>query len=111
MPYTGGFPNPAVRSVRGRYDFSVDGGATSLAAFNTVSGGDAGDWASSVSNDAMDAFSSSGVANTACVEAITPRARKRGTSAGSGTSRCSMRCRRRRDTFPRIQRNRATIFD
>jgi hypothetical protein len=44
--------------------FSVDGGATSLAAFNTVSGGDAGDWASSVSNDAMDAFSSSGVANT-----------------------------------------------
>ena len=44
--------------------FSVDGGATNLAAFNTVSGGDAGDWASSVTNDAMDAFSSSGVTNT-----------------------------------------------
>lgn len=28
MPYTGGYPNPAVKSVRGRYDFSVDGGAT-----------------------------------------------------------------------------------
>lgn len=26
MPYTGGYPNPAVKSVRGRYDFSVDGG-------------------------------------------------------------------------------------
>jgi len=27
MPYTGGYPNPAVKSVRARYDFSVDGGA------------------------------------------------------------------------------------
>lgn len=27
MPYTGGYPNPAVKCVRGRYDFSVDGGA------------------------------------------------------------------------------------
>jgi Peptidase M10 serralysin C terminal len=44
--------------------FSVDGGATNLAAFNTVSGGDAGDWASSVTNDAFDAFSSSGIKNT-----------------------------------------------
>jgi hypothetical protein len=43
--------------------FSVDGGNTNLAAFNTVSGGDAGDWASSVTNDAFDAFLSSGVVN------------------------------------------------
>lgn len=43
--------------------FSVNGGKTSLAAFNTVAGGDAGDWASSVRNDAFDAFSSPGVVN------------------------------------------------
>ena len=43
---------------------SDNGGTTSLAAFNTVSGGDAGDWASSVTNDAVDAFSNSGVVNT-----------------------------------------------
>ena len=43
--------------------FSDNGGMTSLAAFNTVSGGDAGDWASSVTNDAVDAFSNSGVVN------------------------------------------------
>lgn len=44
--------------------FSVDGGNTNLAAFNTASGGDAGDWASSVTNDAADAFSASGVVNS-----------------------------------------------
>lgn len=27
MPYTGGHPNPPIRTVRGRYDFAVDGGA------------------------------------------------------------------------------------
>jgi hypothetical protein len=43
--------------------FSVDSGVTNLANFNTSSGGDAGDWASSVTNDAADAFSSSGVIN------------------------------------------------
>ena len=43
--------------------FSDNSGTTSLAAFNTVSGGDAGDWASSVTNDAVDAFSNSGVVN------------------------------------------------
>jgi hypothetical protein len=43
--------------------FSADGGATSLGAFNTVAGGDAGDWASSVTSDSFDAFSSSGVVN------------------------------------------------
>lgn len=43
--------------------FSVDGGTTNLGAFNTVSGGDAGDWASSMGYDAFDAFSASGVIN------------------------------------------------
>lgn len=47
--------------------FSVNGGTTNLGDFNTVSGGDAGDWASSVTNDALDAFASSGV-----VEAVRP---------------------------------------
>jgi len=41
--------------------FSVNSGATNLGAFNTVSGGDAGDWASSVTNDPLDAFATSGV--------------------------------------------------
>lgn len=27
MPYTGGFPNPALKCARARYDFSIDGGA------------------------------------------------------------------------------------
>jgi hypothetical protein len=44
--------------------FSIDGGKTSLAAFNTNLAGDAGDWASSVKNDAADAFASAGVVNT-----------------------------------------------
>jgi hypothetical protein len=43
--------------------FSANGGSTSLGSFNTVSGGDAGDWASSVANDSFDAFSNSGVVN------------------------------------------------
>jgi hypothetical protein len=43
--------------------FSVDGGATHLASFNTNSGGDYGDWASSAGNDAFLAFSNSGVTN------------------------------------------------
>lgn len=41
--------------------FSVNGGATDLGDFNTVAGGDAGDWASSVTNNSFDAFASSGV--------------------------------------------------
>ena len=44
--------------------FSINDGTTDLANFNTVASGDAGDWASSVTHDAYDAFSSSGVANT-----------------------------------------------
>ena len=43
--------------------FSADNGTTSLNAFNTASGGDAGDWASSAGNDAGNAFSNSGVVN------------------------------------------------
>lgn len=41
--------------------FSIDNGVTNLAAFNTVSGGDAGDWSSVVTNDAADAFATPGV--------------------------------------------------
>ncbi len=44
--------------------FSVDGGTTALAHFNTVTADDAGDWAPSVVDDSFDAFSSPGVANT-----------------------------------------------
>jgi Peptidase M10 serralysin C terminal len=44
--------------------FSVDGGATNLGQFNPVAGGDAGDWASSMGNDAFDAFSNPGVVNS-----------------------------------------------
>jgi hypothetical protein len=47
--------------------FSIDGGTTNLAAFNTAAGGDPGDWASSVVADSFDAFSVSGIIN-----AVTP---------------------------------------
>ena len=40
--------------------FSVDGGATDLGDFNTIRGGDAGDWASSVAGDAFDAYGTPG---------------------------------------------------
>jgi len=40
--------------------FSPNGGVTNDGAFNTVSGGDAGDWAASVADDPYDAFASSG---------------------------------------------------
>jgi hypothetical protein len=40
--------------------FSIDGGSTSLNTFNTVAGGDAGDWAG-VTVDAFNAFSTPGV--------------------------------------------------
>ena len=43
--------------------FSINGGATDLANFNTNPEGDYGDWASSVGNDAYLAFSNSGVVN------------------------------------------------
>lgn len=44
--------------------FSIDGGITNLGGFNTVSGGDAGDWGGSMGNDAANAFSNSGVVNS-----------------------------------------------
>src|SRR5207302_1655327 len=42
--------------------FSLDGGNTGLNNFNTLSGGDAGDWASGGGNDAYNAAARSGVA-------------------------------------------------
>src|SRR5205823_5167063 len=42
--------------------FSLDGGNTGLNNFNTLSGGDAGDWASGGGNDAYNASARSGVA-------------------------------------------------
>jgi hypothetical protein len=44
--------------------FSTDGGSTNLGAFNTVAGGESGDWASSVLNNAFDAFAASGTVET-----------------------------------------------
>jgi hypothetical protein len=44
--------------------FSTDGGTTNQGQFNTVSGGDPGDWSSSMGNDSFDAFSNSGVINS-----------------------------------------------
>lgn len=54
---------PGVRDFSGSTPgyFSPDGGVTNDGALNTVSGGDTGDWASSVVNDAFDAFASPGV--------------------------------------------------
>lgn len=42
---------------------SINGGVTDLANFNTVSGGDPGDWDASMGNDSYDAFTYSGVVN------------------------------------------------
>lgn len=50
---------------------SANGGATNLGTFNTNPGGDAGDWASSVTNNAFDAFSSSGVVNAVTANDLT----------------------------------------
>jgi hypothetical protein len=43
--------------------FSIDGGVTNGGAFNTVSGGDAADWASSMGSNSYNAFSNAGIAN------------------------------------------------
>ena len=40
--------------------FSINGGVTNLGNFNTIAGGDAGDWARSVVDDSYQAFSNSG---------------------------------------------------
>lgn len=44
--------------------FSANGGVTNQGQFNTVAGGDPGDWSSSMGNDSFDAFSNSGVLNS-----------------------------------------------
>lgn len=41
--------------------FSINGGATNLGNFNTIAGGDAGDWASSVTDNSFDAYATPGV--------------------------------------------------
>ncbi len=46
--------------------FSVDGGNTNLGNFNTIAGGDPGDWASSVTDNSFDAYATPGV-----IEAVT----------------------------------------
>ena len=68
---------------------SVDGGVTNLGAFNTVAGGDSGDWASSVGANSFDAYSNSNVLNAITANDLTemdalgwtPAA---GSGAGSG---------------------------
>jgi hypothetical protein len=51
--------------------FSVDGGTTDLGDFNTVVGGDPGDWAASVPDDAFDAFADSGVIQAVSANDVT----------------------------------------
>ncbi len=41
--------------------FSVNGGATNLGNYNTIAGGDAGDWANSVTDNSFDAYATPGV--------------------------------------------------
>jgi len=50
---------------------SIDNGATNLGNFNTVSGGDAGDWGATMGNDAFNAFSNSGVVNAISASDLT----------------------------------------
>jgi Ca2+-binding RTX toxin-like protein len=60
------FSAPGVHSYVGNLAgyFSLNNGVTNLDNFNTSSGGDPGDWASSAGNDAFRAFSSAGVVNS-----------------------------------------------
>lgn len=51
--------------------FSVNGGVTNLGQFNTVAGGDPGDWASSVTDNSFDAFSNPGVVNAVTANDLT----------------------------------------
>ncbi len=56
---------PGVRAFTGYTGYaSADGGKTSLDGFNTIRGGDFGDWASSAGNDAFNAFAKPGVVNS-----------------------------------------------
>ncbi len=65
---------------------SADGGKTSIAALNTVSGGDGGDWASSMGNNALDAFSNAGVVNSFSAADVTAMDLLGWNVAGSTTS-------------------------
>jgi hypothetical protein len=51
--------------------FSVNGGATALGAYNTIAGGDAGDWASSVGDNSFDAYATPGVLEPVTTNDIT----------------------------------------
>ena len=64
--------------------FSPDGGVTNLGRFNTVSGGDPGDWASSVANDSFDAYANSGVINSVAANDLTEMDAIGWNPAGSG---------------------------
>ena len=59
------YSSPGVRNFSASTSgyFSVDGGKTNFGGFNTVSGGDAGDWGSGMGNDSFNAFSYAGVVN------------------------------------------------
>jgi hypothetical protein len=64
--------------------FSVNGGVTNLGQFNTLSGGDAGDWASSVSNNSFDAYATSGAINAVTTNDLTEIDAIGWNAAGSG---------------------------
>ena len=66
--------------------FSVNGGATSLGAYNTIAGGDAGDWASSVGANSFDAYASPGVLEPVTTNDITEMDAIGWNLTGSGTS-------------------------
>ena len=67
--------------------FSPDGGTTNLGQFNTVSGGDAGDWSSSVTDDSFDAYSNSAVVNAVSANDLTLVDALGWTPTGSGGTR------------------------
>ncbi len=50
---------------------SVNGGATNLGNYNTIAGGDAGDWASSVTDNSFDAYAKPGVLEPATTNDVT----------------------------------------
>ena len=79
---------PGVRSFSGTQTgyFSTDGGATDLANFNTNPGGDFGDWASSMGNDAFVAFSNSGTVATISSADITLMSRLGWSTSPSASS-------------------------
>lgn len=59
LDYSGTGVRDFIQSTPGY--FSVNGGATNLGNFNTIAGGDPGDWASSVADNSFDAYATPGV--------------------------------------------------